>query len=179
MQKTEKNLRLVINNFRSQMFLFCGCLNKLTEKSKGVNMATLKDYRELTSSEKRNRHFSEEFKRKIVDQIDRNILSLSDICQEYGVSRTSVYNWQYKYSRLRKKGMKQVIESDSAERKLSQLREEIKELHRIIGGKQIELDFLTKQIDMAEEEYGVDIKKKFGTKHLSGSGTTENPTNTK
>jgi transposase len=34
------------------------------------------------------------------------------------------------------------------------------------------LEFKDKMIELAEEHYGVDIKKKFGTTQSSGTGTT-------
>jgi hypothetical protein len=74
---------------------------------------------------------------------------------------------------MRKKGLKQVVEVKSDSRKLLQMKEEIKELQRIIGEKQIKLDFQEKLITLAEREYKVDIKKKFSGKLSSGTGSTE------
>jgi transposase len=51
---------------------------------------------------------------------------------------------------MRKKGSRQVIEAKSDSQKLLALREEIKELERIIGEKQIKLDFQEKLISLAE-----------------------------
>jgi len=75
---------------------------------------------------------------------------------------------------MRKKGVRQVIESESDTKKLLALRERLKELERIIGQKQLLIDFQEKVIEMAEDEYHVDIKKKFGGKLSSGTGLTEN-----
>ena len=44
----------------------------------------------------------------------------------------------------------------------------------MIGQKQLLIDFQDKVIEMAEDEYHVDIKKKFGGMLSSGSGITEN-----
>lgn len=124
-------------------------------------------------TERINRYFSEGFKRQKVEDIDKNISTVSDICREYEVSPTSVYKWIYKYSRMRKKGIKQVVEAESDTRKLILLKEQVRELERIVGQKQVIIDFQNKVIDLAEEEYGVDIKKKFGSKPYTGSGITE------
>ncbi len=75
--------------------------------------------------------------------------------------------------------MRQIVETESDTRKLKELKEEIKELHRIIGEKQILLDFQTKLIERAEKEYKVDIKKKLSGKLYSGTGTTEKRTDIK
>jgi transposase len=134
-------------------------------------MANLKDYEKLTTRERQNRYFDEDFKRKKVSELDRNVCRVSDICREYQVSHASVYKWIYKYSRMRKKSVKQVVEAKSDSKKLLALREQVKELERIIGEKQVRLDFQEKMIDLAEKTYNIDIKKKFSGKRSSGTGS--------
>jgi transposase len=135
-------------------------------------MANLKEYEKLTIKERQYRNFSEDFKRKKVSELDRNLISIAELCREHQVSSTSVYKWIYAYSTMRKKGLRQVIEAKSDSHKLMALREEMKELQRIIGEKQIRIDFQEKLIDMAEREYKVDIKKKLSGKLSSGIGLT-------
>jgi hypothetical protein len=72
---------------------------------------------------------------------------------------------------MKKKGLKQVVEAKSDSRKLIQMKEQIKELQRIIGEKQVLLDFKDKMIEIAEGAYGVDIKKKFSGEPSSGTGS--------
>jgi transposase len=136
-------------------------------------MANLKDYEKLTSRERINRYFSEDFKRKKVSEIDRNLSSVAEVCRQYQVSDTAVYKWIYKYSRMRKKGEKQVVELKSDTEKIKALKEQIRELERVVGEKQIKLDFQEKMIEIAEQEYKVDIKKKFSGKLSSGTGPNE------
>jgi transposase-like protein len=131
---------------------------------------------------RRNRYircFSEEFKRQKVKELEKNTVTLGEICKEYEVSRTSVYNWIYKYSMKAKKGEKQVVERKSDTRKISELKERIKELEQIIGQKQLKIDFQEKMIEIAEEMYQIQIKKKLSLKQSSGTGATEQSTNTK
>jgi len=127
---------------------------------------------------RQNRHFSQDFKRQKVKEVERNLTTIAEISREYQVSRNSIYKWIYKYSQMRKKSVKQIVEAQSDTRKLIELDNRLKELERIIGQKQILLDFQAKMIEMAEKEYGVDIKKKFGSKFCSGSGTTDKNTPT-
>ena len=105
------------------------------------------------------RYFSEDFKRKKVEEIDKRITSISDICKEYDVSNTAVYRWVYKYSLMRKKGVKMVVEAESDTAKIKALKEHIKELEQLLGQKQFEVDFMKKQMEIASEDYGVDFKK--------------------
>ncbi len=135
-------------------------------------MATLKEYEKLTVTERVNRNFSEDLKRKLVSELDRNLLTIPELCREHQVSRTSVYRWIYRYSGMQKKGLKQVVEAKSDSRRLLQMGEQIKELQRVIGEKQIKLDFQEKMIALAEAEYGIDIKKKVSGQPCSGTGST-------
>jgi transposase-like protein len=126
-----------------------------------------------------NRRFSEDFKRSKVKELERNLVSISDICKTYSVSRAAVYKWIYKYSIMAKKNVRQVVETKSDTKKIQVLEERIKELERLVGQKQILLEFKDKMIEIAEETYGVDIKKKVGSKLSSGSTTTKKSTDTK
>lgn len=136
-------------------------------------MANLKEYEKLTVKERQNRYFSVDFKRKKVSELDRNLTTIAELCREHQVSAPAVYKWIYAYSTMRKKGLRQVIEPKSDGQKLRALREEMKELQRIIGEKQIKLDFQDRLISLAEREYNVDIKKKLSGKISSGTGSTD------
>lgn len=136
-------------------------------------MANLKEYEKLTVKERQNRYFSVDFKRKKVSELDRNLTTIAELCREHQVSAPAVYKWIYAYSTMRKKGLRQVIEAKSDGQKLEALREEMKELQRIIGEKQIKLDFQERLISLAEREYNVDIKKKLSGRISSGTGSTD------
>ncbi len=119
-----------------------------------------------------HRSFSEEFKKNKIRELERNITSVSDISRTYSVSRSAVYKWIYKYSAMAKKQVKQVVEAKSDTQKIKALEERIKELERIVGQKQLLLEFKDKMIEIAEATYNVDIKKKVGSKLSSGTTST-------
>jgi len=135
-------------------------------------MANLGDFEKLTVNERRNRYFSEEFRRKKVGEIERCVTSVSEVSREYQVSRTAIYAWMRQYSRMKKKQERLVVESLSDTKKIDALKERVKELERVVGQKQLQIDFFDKMIELAEEEYGIDIKKKCSTKPSGGSGRT-------
>lgn len=139
----------------------------------------MKRYAALDRSNRTNRYFSEDFKVKKVREIEQNISSVSEIAREYSVSTKAVYKWLYKYSSMRKKGIRQVVEAKSDTRKIQQLKDELKEMERTIGQKQIMIEFLEKMIELTEAEYGIDIKKKFSSKPSNGSGRTGKSTRSK
>ncbi len=118
------------------------------------------------------RHFSEDFKRAKVRELEKRITSIADICRTYEVNRTSVYKWIYKYSAMAKKQLKVVVEAKSDTQKIKALEDRIKELERIVGQKQLLLEFKDKMIEIAEETYGVDIKKKLSSRLSPGTTFT-------
>jgi len=126
-----------------------------------------------------NRYFSADFKKKRVRELEKNLVCIADICKTYHVSRTSVYRWIYKYSSMAKREVKQVVEAKSDTRKIQLLEERIKELERAVGQKQMLIDIKDKMIEIAEETYDIDIKKKLVSKASSGSSTTGTSTDTK
>jgi len=123
-----------------------------------------------------HRYFSDDFKRKKVRELERNVSSIPDICKTYSVSRASVYRWIYKYSVMAKKQVKQVVEAKSDTQKIKALQDRIKELERVVGQKQLLLEFKDKMIEIAEATYGVDIKKKVGSRLSSGTTSIEKNT---
>lgn len=128
---------------------------------------------------RRNRYFSTDFKKKRVEEIEKNLVTVSDICKTHKVSRTSVYKWLYKYSDMAKKQVKQVVEAKSDTKKIQLLQDKIKELERIVGQKQIMIEFQEKMIEIAESTYKIDIKKKSSLKRFSGISAIEKDTESK
>jgi transposase len=126
-----------------------------------------------------SRYFSEDFKKKKVAEIERRVTSVAEICRQYEVSSPAVYKWIYKYSLMKKKGIKMVVESQSDTTKIKALKQHVCELEQLLGQKQFEIDFLKKQMELASEQYGVDLKKKRFGKRSPGSGNTEKNTFTK
>jgi transposase len=110
------------------------------------------------------RSFSPEFRRKKVEEIECRISTVSEISREYQVTRAAVYKWIAQYSSTMKKKERLIVEAESDTRKLAAFQQRIAELERLLGQKQIQLEFMEKIIDIAEETYQVDIKKKFGGK---------------
>lgn len=134
-------------------------------------MANLEGFKK--SFDKRlSRYFGEKFKKDMVKRVENNEFSVREISDLYGVSATAVYKWVYKYSILYQKGYKQIVEPMSGTKKIKELQARIKELELVVGQKQIKVDFLEKLIEIAEDDLGIDIKKKAGSRPKSGFGNT-------
>jgi transposase-like protein len=135
-------------------------------------MARLNDLK-MSTAERRRRRFSDNFKMQKVREIETGQTKVSEICSQYQVSSKNVYLWVDKFGSMKNKKERMVVETDSDTRQLIELKKRVSELERIIGQKQIVIDFQDKMIELAEENYGVDIKKKFFSTPSSTSGKTE------
>ncbi len=119
------------------------------------------------------RRFSEDFKIKIVHQYERGEMSVRELERYYQVGNPTIYRWIYKYSDYNKKEIQVVEFKNSQMNKIKELEERIKELERAVGQKQMQVDYLEKMIDLAKEEFNIDIKKNSNTPQSSGSKTTK------
>lgn len=121
---------------------------------------------------KHNRTFSEEFRRSKVQEIIEKRLTIKELCRLHGVSRQTVYNWIYKYSSAHERGVKTVVQMESEAQRTQYLLDRTAELERVIGQKQLEVDFLNKVIELGSDEVGFDLKKKYAPQLWNGSDNT-------
>ena len=115
--------------------------------------------------ERRRRIFSEDFKRKKVREIEQKITTIAEVSREYEVRASNVSKWLTQYSTNRMKSVRTIVESESDTRKLFDQQQKIAELERVIGQKQLLIDFQAKMMELAEQEYGIDIKKNSRESH--------------
>lgn len=130
----------------------------------------------MTQAERQIRSFSDSFKQTKVREIELRQSTVNDIVKQYEVSETSVYRWISKFGKMKNKAVRVVLESQSDTKALLEMKRKIAELERMLGQKQILLDFKDKMIEIAEEMYGVDIKKKLSGKPSDITGTSEKNT---
>jgi transposase-like protein len=138
-------------------------------------MATRAQFK-MTTAERMRRNFSDSFKIQKVRELETGKTKVSELCKQYEVSDVNVYRWLNKFGTMKDKKERLIVETDSDTKQLLALKKKIAELEQIVGQKQILIDFKDKMIDLAEETYGVDIKKKFSTRQSNTSGITESNT---
>ena len=117
----------------------------------------------------RRRKFSEDFKLKIVKDYESGEFSVVEMTKIYDISYQTIYNWIYKYSKYNKQSIQVVEMKDSQAHKMKQMEARIKELEQAVGQKQMNIDYLEKMIELAKENYDIDIKKNSNTLHYGGS----------
>jgi len=115
-----------------------------------------------------SRTFTEEFKRQRVKEYERGEFTVGELSKLYHVSSRSIYVWIHKYSSYPKRKVRIVEMAESSTLKLKEMQARIKELEQIVGQKQIKIDYLEKMIDIASEEFDIDIEKKRNTLPLNG-----------
>jgi len=121
------------------------------------------------------RIFSETFKRQRVKEIDQGLVSVTEQAKLYCVAKQTIYNWLYKYSTNHQKGVIQVVQMESEAHKTKALLKRIAELERIVGQKQMQLDFLEKLVEISSKELKIDLKKNFDTRSSTTSTDSSKP----
>ena len=127
-------------------------------------MATRKQFT-MNEAERRRRQFSDNFKKSKVQELELGRLTISELKKQYEVSSTTIYRWIANFGTMKNKPERIIVETDSDTKELLLLKQKIAELERIVGQKQVLIDFYDKLIDIAEDEYKVDIKKNLVPSH--------------
>jgi len=121
----------------------------------------------------KRRSYSEEFKKELVLLFESGKYSVKQLTALYGIQGQVIYRWLYKYSRYNDKNCRIIEMKQSDTDKLKQMESRIKELERMVGQKQIKIEYLEKMIELTEEELHIDIKKNADTPQSSGSERTK------
>lgn len=122
---------------------------------------------------RQRRQFSPNLRKQIVGLIETGKISVSAASREYMVSTTSIYRWIHRYSTYNQKGAVLVVDKDSQTEKLKKMQKRIAELEQAVGHKQMQIDYYEKFIELASDEVGQDLKKKYGSAASSGSSKTK------
>ena len=121
---------------------------------------------------RKHRRYSEEFKRSIVEAFESGKFSVPQLEKLHGIGNPMIYRWIYQYSKFNEKGYRVVEMKERETNKVQELQSRVEELERMVGQKQIKIDYLEKMIELADEDLKVDIKKNSNTPQSCGSGKT-------
>ena len=107
--------------------------------------------------------YSNCFKRNVVESIEREGLSIEDCRRRYGIKGSeTIQKWIRRFGKnelLNKVIMVQTLEERD---ELKRLRDEVKRLKIAYADLAIEHRIDQKVIEIADELYGLDLKKKYG-----------------
>lgn len=101
------------------------------------------------------RRFSEALRERIVEEIERGVLSIAEAARECGTTKTSIKNWLDEYGRFKaKRSIVEVVMKSEQER--------IAELEKALADAHLKLRVYDEIINLAGKKYKVDLKKTFG-----------------
>jgi transposase len=129
------------------------------------------------SSLNQHRNFSEEIRKQTVKDIEEGKCSVLEASRELSVTAGAVYKWVHLYSRYLSKNKVMVVEDKSEAYRSKELEKRLKDAEAALGRKQMEIDFLNKLIEFANEEFKTDIKKNLlngpspGSRSIKGKNT--------
>lgn len=87
------------------------------------------------------RLFTAEFKRQQIDRVVRGELTVAELSRELGISRSLIQRWKH----LSTKGAETAVQANEAVVPASELKaaqQQIRELQRLLGKKEVELEIL-------------------------------------
>lgn len=128
---------------------------------------------EKKSTLRQRRSFSEVVKKQIVQDIEKGKATVLEASREIGAHQSTIYTWIYRYSRYLAKNKIMVVEDKSESYRTNELEKRLKEAEAALGRKQMEIDFLNKIIDLANDEYRTDLKKSLVNPPSAGSNRTK------
>ena len=85
----------------------------------------------MGESDRRIRRFSENFRKEKVRDLERGIISVGDLVQQYQVSHMSVRRWILKFSSMKEKKERLIVESQSDTIQLLELKKKVAELDQV------------------------------------------------
>ncbi len=138
-------------------------LINLTKKGKEI----------MEREQKITKQYSISFKQKVISEIESGKLTKEGARKLYGIGGGSVINgWIKKFGKMNLLNKVVRIELTEEITKLKQLEKEKKELESALAQAHLKLIVYESIIEVAEEEYGVDLKKniKPESSHLATKG---------
>ncbi len=120
------------------------------------------EYKEVTKNTVR---YNEIFKIRVVKEVENGLISKEEARRKYGIAgKSTVLSWCRKYGRKDYPHMsrsypqkKKQLSPDEKDKRIAELEAQLKQ-------KELAIDALEALIEVANEMYGTDIKKKVGLK---------------
>jgi transposase-like protein len=110
------------------------------------------------------------FKQKVIDEIESGKYSLRQAVKIYSISPQSLYDWLRQFGKNHLIGKTVRIQMKHEADKIKQLEAEKKELESALAQAHLKIIALESTIEVAEEKYKIDFKKKSGSKASNGFG---------
>lgn len=110
------------------------------------------------------KHYSDEFKRSVVQEINAGLLSKEEARRRYGIKgKSAVLNWIRKFDVSKNTAMNSK-KINQTSKSVKELELENRRLKEELEMEQLRVRALNIMIDLAEDQLQVSIRKKSGTK---------------
>ena len=116
--------------------------------------------------------YSEAFKQKVIHEIESRQLTPAEVVRKYDVSSGIINYWLKRFRKhhlLKKVVRVEMPDEINSTDIIKKLKREKQELESALAQTQLKLIAVESLVEVAEEHYKIDIKKKFGTKLLVAS----------
>lgn len=111
--------------------------------------------------------YSIAFKLRVVDDVESGLLNAEEARRLYGIGgRNTVHEWIAQYGKNIRIGKKVYIMTQKEENELLRLKRENNYLKKCLENALVKELTLESLIEVVQEEYGVDLKKKINSKLL-------------
>jgi len=111
--------------------------------------------------------YSDAFKRKVIDELEQGRLTQAEAVQKYGIrNQTTVHYWLKRFGKnhlLNRIVRVEMPNETSPQDTIKQLKAEKQKLESALAQTQLKLLAMESLVEVAEEHFKIDIKKKFGT----------------
>lgn len=114
-----------------------------------------------------SRNYSVAFKMKVVEEVENGLISIEAARKLYRIpGNATISDWVKKYGMNERIGRTVNIMTKDEELELIRLRKEVKRLERALDDSQLRAIAWESLVEVADEEYHLDLKKNFGPKVL-------------
>ena len=113
--------------------------------------------------------YSEAFKQKVIQEIENRSLTPAEARRKYDIAAATVHHWIRRFKKhhlLRRVVRVEMPEEIKPSDIIKKLKREKQELESALAQTQLKLIAAESLVEVAEEHYQIDIKKKLGTKLL-------------
>jgi transposase-like protein len=105
---------------------------------------------------------------QVVEEVENGLLSIAEAVKLYAIpGKATVWEWVRQYGINTKLNKAVYVMSGTEEKELLRLRKENRRLQKALDDSQIKMLALESLLEVAEERYHLDLKKKYGEQVLS------------
>jgi transposase len=136
--------------------------------------------KEPKTNPKSTNRYSVAFKMRIVEEVENGLLSTNEARKLYGIAgKSTIADWVERYGMNKRLERTVYVMTHDEEIELIRLRKENQRLQRALDDSQLKSIALESMIEVAEEKFHIEIKKKLGSQVLEELKKKLMPSDTK